>query len=59
VKYLVDKSYSIKFGARNLQRLIQREIEDVIAAQIIENYSRDISGIALTAPDGALKIDLI
>ncbi len=59
VDYLVDKSYSIKFGARNLQRLIQREIEDVIAAKLIDNYDRSITNIALSVSDGALKIDLL
>ena len=36
--YLVKKSYSAAYGARNLRRLIQKELEDAIAAQLIENY---------------------
>ena len=32
-------SYSRKFGARNMRRYIQKEIEDRLAEQIISNYS--------------------
>ncbi len=39
VDYLVGKSYSVTYGARNLRRLIQKEIEDPVANSIIENYS--------------------
>ena len=31
--YLVKKGYSVTYGARNLRRLIQKEIEDAIAAE--------------------------
>ena len=56
IEYLVDKSISITYGARNLRRLIQKEIEDEIAAKIIDNYQRRISHVALTASDGAIQI---
>ena len=36
--YLVKKSYSAAYGARNLRRLIQKELEDAIAVRLIENY---------------------
>ena len=36
--YLVKKSYSAAYGARNLRRLIQKELEDAIATRLIENY---------------------
>lgn len=39
VDYLVGKSYSVTYGARNLRRLIQKEIEDPVANSVIENYS--------------------
>lgn len=34
--YVAEKSYSVKFGARNMRRLIQTEIEDKIAGIIID-----------------------
>ena len=36
--YLVKKSYSAVYGARNLRRLLQKELEDAIAVRLIESY---------------------
>ena len=36
--YLVKKGYSVNYGARNLRRLIQKEVEDRIAQKIIESH---------------------
>ncbi len=38
VDWLVHKSYSTTYGARNLRRLIQKELEDPIATKLIESY---------------------
>ena len=38
VDYLVRKSYSAEYGARNLRRTIQKDIEDKIAAELIAKY---------------------
>ncbi|CAH0542345.1 ATP-dependent Clp protease ATP-binding subunit CAC0904, ClpC family [Oscillospiraceae bacterium] len=35
---LVKKSYSVTYGARNLRRTIQKELEDQIAQKIIESF---------------------
>jgi ATP-dependent Clp protease ATP-binding subunit ClpA len=51
-KILVKKSYSVKYGARNLRRLIQKEIEDGIASVIIDNYEANPKGINITSEDG-------
>jgi ATP-dependent Clp protease ATP-binding subunit ClpA len=56
VDYLTEKSFSITYGARNLRRLIQREIEDRIASEIIANYARPMKQIGLTAVDGVIQI---
>ena len=34
-KYLMDKGYDIKFGARPLERLIQKKIKEPLADQIL------------------------
>ena len=47
--YLVKKSYSVTYGARNLRRIIQRELEDGIAEKMIDSYEHPISRIKLTA----------
>ena len=56
--YLVSKAYSVTYGARNLRRLIQKEIEDVLAQKIIERRSEKTSEVALSAADGKILIDL-
>ncbi len=45
VSYLVEKSYSEVYGARNLRREIQKELEDKIASRIIFSYQNPISAI--------------
>ncbi len=59
VEALTAKGFSDKYGARNLRRTIQTEIEDIVAAKIIENYKTPISGVSLTAADGELVISCI
>jgi len=54
--YLVKHSYSMKYGARNLRRLVQREIEDKIASELIEHYEQTITRIGLTAKDEQIQI---
>ena len=54
--YLTDKSYSVTYGARNLRRLIQKEVEDAIASEIIDKRHGLVSQVALTAVDGKLQI---
>lgn len=56
IDYLTKKSFSITYGARNLRRLIQREVEDRIASEIIANYARPAKQIGMTAVDGEIKI---
>ena len=47
--YLVKKSYSVTYGARNLRRLIQKEVEDELATRIIDSYDHPITQIKATA----------
>jgi ATP-dependent Clp protease ATP-binding subunit ClpA len=56
IDYLVEKSYSIAYGARNLRRQIQKDIEDAIAAEIIDKHKGQVSSISVAAADGAVVI---
>ena len=56
LKYLAGKSYSVTYGARNLRRLIQREVEDVITQLLIQNYAGGVKMIAVTVRDGAVQV---
>ncbi len=54
--YLTEKSYSAEYGARNLRRTIQKDIEDKIASQMVDNYDMDIKVLGVTAEDGQIKV---
>ena len=47
VDHLVDKGFSEKYGARNLRRLIQTEVEDAIANEIVKNYNDPFKKISV------------
>ena len=42
VDYLVKKSYSVQYGARNLRRTIQKDLEDPIAEKLIDAYQNPL-----------------
>ena len=52
--YLVKKSYSAAYGARNLRRLIQKELEDAIAERIINSWQHPISQINVSSDGESL-----
>ena len=54
--YLVKKSYSATYGARNLRRTIQKELEAVMAAQIIDSYEHPVTQIHASMEDGKLVV---
>ena len=54
--YLVKKSYSAAYGARNLRRQIQKDLEDPIAAKLIQRYADPITRIDLSAHNGEIHI---
>ena len=55
---LVEKSYSVKYGARNLRRLIEKEIENPLANAIVTG-DKPLLGAHLSAEDGRVKLDTI
>ena len=56
ITYLAEKGYSAVYGARNLQRLIQKDIEDAIATEIIDHRQGAASSVALTAKDEKITV---
>ena len=56
---IAEESYSEKFGARNMRRYIERNVEDNIANLIIDSMPNKIFAIAITVSGGKLKIDSI
>ncbi len=54
--YLTKKSYSVQYGARNLRRTIQKDIEDQVAGQIIESFMEPIHTIAVSANEDRILL---
>ena len=51
VDYLVKKSYSEVYGARNLRRTIQKDVEDAVASEIVERRGESITKVSVSADD--------
>ena len=56
VDVLVRKSYSAAYGARNLRRCIQKELEDPMATRIIDAFEHPVTQLKATAEDGEIKL---
>ncbi len=56
VDHLVREGYSVTYGARNLRRLIQKQVEDQIAEGIIARRGENSSQIMLSAADGKVEV---
>ena len=59
VDYLVEQSFSVKFGARNLRRVIEKQVEDELANRIIAAWEHPLSGAHVTANEAGVHIDTI
>ena len=59
VDYLVEKSYSASYGARNLRRCIQKELEDPMAVRIIESFDHPITHIRAAAAHGKVVLETL
>lgn len=53
---LAEMSFSIKYGARNLRRTIQTEIEDKASELIISGYDSKVSGISVYLDNGEIQV---
>lgn len=58
VDYLVKHSYSVAYGARNLRRTIQKDVEDAIAEKVIERRGENVARIRLSASDDKVKVEV-
>ena len=56
-KLIADESYSVKYGARNMRRYIQRNIEDVIAENIVSDVYGKISTVNVSVRSGLLHVE--
>ena len=56
LSYLVKKSYSAAYGARNLRRQIQKDLEDPIATLIINSYRAPITQVKATSDGESAQV---
>ena len=56
VALLTEKSFSRTYGARNLRRTIQTELEDPMATRIIDSYETPVTQVRATAENGEVKL---
>ena len=56
VAFLTHQSYSRTYGARNLRRTIQKELEDPMATRIIDSYENPVTQIKATVENGEIKL---
>ena len=54
--FLVKKAYSITYGARNLRRTIQKELEDPISEKIIESFDNPIESIHIAVENDTIIV---
>ena len=53
---LVKKAYSVTYGARNLRRTIQKELEDPISEKIIDSFESPISAIFVAVEEDRIQV---
>ena len=59
LEFIADGSYSEKYGARNMRRFIERNVEDRLANVLIENYGKGITGISLSVENSEIKVNIL
>ena len=55
-QFLAEKAYSVTYGARNLRRTIQRELEDPISEKIIDSFESPISSLHIAVEEGNVVV---
>lgn len=56
VRLIAEKSFSEKYGARNMHRYIQKNVEDRLAELIISDYKRSYSAALVSEKDGEIVV---
>ena len=55
-KQIADKSYSRTYGARNMRRYIQKEVEDRLAAELISGYEQHYTQAIVDADADGIRV---
>ena len=54
---LAEDSYSVKYGARNLRRLIEKQVEDQAANLILDSYADPVRALRAVVRDGQILVE--
>ena len=54
---IADMAYDEKYGARDIRRVLQKEVEDKIATMIVDSGIIKLRTINVTAEDGKIKVE--
>ena len=57
--FLSEKAFSVTYGARNLRRTIQQELEDPISEAIIDSFETPIQQIHIRIVENSVKLDIV
>ena len=57
-EYLVKKAYSVVYGARNLRRTIQKDLEDPISEAIIDSFEKPIHRLSVRIENEKIQLDI-
>ena len=56
---IAAESYSEKYGARNMRRYIQREIEDPLAEEMIAGHKLAVTQVSLRTENGKIVVNCL
>ncbi len=59
VELIAKRSYSRQYGARNMRRFIQREVEDRLAELIIADYKKSYSVASVSVDGEGLRVSCL
>ena len=59
VDIIAEESYSAKYGARNMRRYIQTEVEDKLAELIIADYNHKYTKAVISSKGGKIHISCV
>ena len=54
---LAEESYSVKYGARNLRRLIEKQLEDQAANLILDSYADPVRALHATVREDKIVVE--
>ena len=57
-RYLVDKGYDVKYGARPLKRTIQTDVEDTLAEMFLKGELKGKKSVSVSAKDGKIEFKI-